>query len=140
MRNDTTYNGWTNYETWAAKLWIDNDQGEQEIAEEIVTSEHTLYDAGNALKDYYEESMPDLGANMFADLLRSAFDSVNWQEIAEAIQEDYDDEQEYEDNSCGQCNASMINGIYCHETGCLNRHRVKVDGEWVDPEPDDDSE
>ena len=21
------YNGWTNYETWAVNLWIDNDQG-----------------------------------------------------------------------------------------------------------------
>ena len=22
---DTTYNGWTNYETWNAALWLDND-------------------------------------------------------------------------------------------------------------------
>ena len=22
-----TYNGWSNYETWAAKLWMDNDEG-----------------------------------------------------------------------------------------------------------------
>ena len=23
----TSYNGWPNYETWAVKLWLDNDQG-----------------------------------------------------------------------------------------------------------------
>ena len=27
MNNEKTYNGWTNYETWAVGLWIDNEQG-----------------------------------------------------------------------------------------------------------------
>ena len=27
MNDDATYNGWTNYETWAVRRWIDNDHG-----------------------------------------------------------------------------------------------------------------
>ena len=25
-------------------------------------------------------------------------------------------------SKCGQCQAIMINGVYCHETGCPNQH------------------
>ena len=31
---DTTYNGWTNYETWNVALWIGNDEGLCNIARE----------------------------------------------------------------------------------------------------------
>ena len=24
---NTTYQGWTNYETWAVNLWLDNEEG-----------------------------------------------------------------------------------------------------------------
>lgn len=33
---DETYNGWTNRETWAVALWINNDQGAQESVFELV--------------------------------------------------------------------------------------------------------
>jgi hypothetical protein len=31
---DTTYNGWTNYETWNVALWINNEEGLYELARE----------------------------------------------------------------------------------------------------------
>ena len=38
---------------------------------------------------------------------------------------------EDEDLSCNQCNATMINNIFCHEVGCVNRNKMKYDGQWI---------
>lgn len=32
---------------------------------------------------------------------------------------------------CNQCDSMYINGLFCHETGCPNKDKVYVDGEWV---------
>jgi hypothetical protein len=34
---------------------------------------------------------------------------------------------------CNQCEAAMINGLFCHETGCPNSRKTWVAdrGEWV---------
>lgn len=37
--SDTTYNGWTNYETWNVALWIDNDEGLNSMAQDCVNYE-----------------------------------------------------------------------------------------------------
>ena len=33
--------------------------------------------------------------------------------------------------NCDQCQALMINGTFCHETGCPNQGAKWIDGEWV---------
>ena len=33
--------------------------------------------------------------------------------------------------NCDQCEAVMINGVFCHETGCPNSHKRYIDGEWM---------
>lgn len=65
-----------------------------------------------------------------------------WEAEPEYIdREEYeDDEDEEEDASCNRCQAMMIQGIYCHELGCPNHGKVKIDGEWVRPEEEDDSD
>ena len=61
------------------------------------------------------------------------------------IDKDNDNDFEYaegEDNpdlSCDQCNAMMIQQVYCHETGCPNSRKVKIDGKWGTPETNDES-
>lgn len=39
---------------------------------------------------------------------------------------------------CNQCEALVINGLFCHEHGCPNERKEFVDGEWVEPEPEEE--
>lgn len=83
-----TYNGWSNYETWAMHLWLDNEQDSQErcleIAQECMGNEHERYDVAHLLESEIEEVMPDLGASVWADLLNAAWSEIEWYEIADA--------------------------------------------------------
>ena len=49
---DTKYNGWTNYETWLAALWIGNDEGFESQADEI--ARECIRDAIDSEQDRYE--------------------------------------------------------------------------------------
>lgn len=106
--SDKTYNGWTNYETWNVKLWMDNDQGSQEYWAEQAQSAWDDADAdqngfpqtrescaagalAEVLKEHFENEMADVleagkvSATMWADLLGAALSEVNWHEIAESL-------------------------------------------------------
>lgn len=92
------YNGWTNYETWAVKLWMDNEQPSQEFwtvaaataledakADNIFTKEENARCAlAEALKQHHEQALPAL-EGFAADLLNSAMSEVNWHEIAKSL-------------------------------------------------------
>jgi accessory colonization factor AcfC len=96
--NTSEYNGWTNYQTWAVSLWMDNTQGDQqywaEITKEVVeraqadaiftAAERAAFDLTEKMKDHFEENMPEIGG-VYADLLGSALSDVNWREIAQHL-------------------------------------------------------
>ncbi len=93
--SDNKYNGWTNYETWNVKLWMDNDEGSsrhwQAVAEEIwedsVDKDAFCADMAVRLKDEHENNMPEVEGT-YADLLGAALSEVDWHEIAESFVED----------------------------------------------------
>jgi hypothetical protein len=101
MSDEKGYNGWSNYETWAVKLWIDNEQGTYEYWREMTreawenAEEDRRYPSqtrkesatcmlADMLKDEHEEAKPEV-TGVFADLLNAAMSEVDWYEIASAM-------------------------------------------------------
>ncbi len=86
------YSGWTNYETWLANLWMDNDEGLEEYWRERAlrcavdsTDAEEAADmfAGELEADADERAEQIEGPGFMADLIRAGLREVNWQEIAE---------------------------------------------------------
>lgn len=83
------YNGWSNYETWNANLWIDNDYG---LSENIALHTADLFGSyedadqitsmlANYIKDIFIDFAPDV-EGFYSDIINSAIKTVNWHEIA----------------------------------------------------------
>ena len=90
------YNGWSNWETWNAKLWLDNDEYVHAMIVEMV--EAGKQDDGDGITGAELEEFtwntfdPDGSyskqANLFTDFISSSMSTVNWGEIAFAYNQD----------------------------------------------------
>ena len=83
------YNGWSNYETWNCKLWLDNDEwvhndilSHAQHAKGYTNKEQAVADF---IKDYVEGNVPKLDASMYLDMLNASISEINFQEIANAF-------------------------------------------------------
>lgn len=96
---DTKYNGWSNYETWVANLWMDNDEGMQNLArewaqEDLDDAEGDKDEASRnlaaRLEAMHDDGLADIAGvtGVFSDLLRHALGMVDWREIADAMLSD----------------------------------------------------
>lgn len=113
-----TYNGWTNYETWAVKLWIDNEESSynywREVASECWDESE---DGGNEflddrkdraqsmlagrLKDELDDQAEveihvhgrKVEASFYNDLMNAALGEVDWHEIADSMLTDLEEER-----------------------------------------------
>lgn len=103
-REESKYNGWSNYETWAVNLWLTNEESSQRhwrergeearrLAEsepdDVLTKEERAKIAlADQLRDEITEASPLAdSATLYEDLLGAAFSEVDWAEIAQAFLE-----------------------------------------------------
>ena len=110
----TQYNGWSNYETWNFKLWLDNDETVHNyIIDEIKKIKAIGYDAeayevSNFLRSYIDDNMPNLNVStrsqskygsmcdkqgFYLDILNTALRCINTYEVAESYLEDLKEDE-----------------------------------------------
>lgn len=108
MEKEGTYNGYTNYETWAVALWMDNDQGsyahyrglarEAQLENDFQNQSDcqrqaiTIEIAARLRKEFEEASPVASDATVFADLMNAALSEVNWHELADNLLKDIKEE------------------------------------------------
>jgi hypothetical protein len=89
------YNGWSSYETWVVKLWLDNEEPSYRHWTEQARRWHGRDGAKSRLADQLKEELADGSpANeptVYGDLMNAALEDVNWLEIAESYLEDLDE-------------------------------------------------
>jgi len=87
-----TYNGWTNYETWACSLYY------WDVFEEILKGYDETpdaYDLAEALRDVVVNDSLDCGIqspSLFYDLLIASLKEIDYRQIAEDLLEEREEE------------------------------------------------
>ena len=110
----TKYNGWSNYETWNFKLWLDNEYDVHNyIIDEIkkiraIGYDAETYEVSNFLRSYIDDNMPNLNVStksqskygpmcdkqgFYQDILNAGLREINTYEVAESYLEDLKEDE-----------------------------------------------
>ncbi len=82
------YNGWTNYETWNYKLWLDNNQETYDAVRTLAKKHNDAFDLSIELSKVAHDNAPLLEASFYSDVLNASIREVNFFEIAESYLEE----------------------------------------------------
>jgi len=99
-----SYNGWTNYETWNAALWMGEGSAEYwaeqaqecfddaEACDTFSRAENAAFALAERMEADSDERTEELAGvtGMYADLLNAALSQINWHEIARHYIDDCD--------------------------------------------------
>ena len=101
----TTYNGWTNYETWLCNLWFDGIDFEDAI-EDGTFDDMCTEDIQTYVVEHLRELVDEIVAQSFApgdahgfvhDMLNSAIQEICFGEIAEQFTTDICENERFEE-------------------------------------------
>ena len=80
MKEDITYNGWSNYQTWNVALWIQNDEGLYDIAR--ACARYQLHPYGD-----FVDTMLQLDSKDTPDGVSWSHPDLNFDELNEMMEE-----------------------------------------------------
>lgn len=102
-----TYNGWTNYATWLCNLWFDNFDFSDDIEDlsgECDSKMELLPLIENHIElvvEDYLAAVVDESNGFVSDLIQSAYNDIDFRDIAEHYVDDvWDDIETYRLNEC----------------------------------------
>ena len=86
MSELSTYNGYCNRETWLVSLWLNNDQDNYELLDNVLRQSTTGFRKAEKLEALVSDQMYDLEleASLWSDLLSTALAKVDWLEVIES--------------------------------------------------------
>lgn len=81
----STYNGWSNRETWLVNLWLTNDEVSYSLLTDAFRHHGSTYDKAERLEASVRERQQELEleASLWSDLLGTALNRVNWYELVQ---------------------------------------------------------